>query len=47
MNGIKKTITKDEISQCKDILDKLEENPFSLDFLEPVDYIGNYFINLK
>jgi hypothetical protein len=31
---------RDEIEKCKNVLEKLEDNPSAIDFLEPVDWQG-------
>lgn len=38
MNAPKKGITKEEVSICYEILDKIEEFPHSFDFQTPVEY---------
>ncbi len=35
-------ITKEECQKLKEIFDTLEKDTQAYDFLEPVDYIGNY-----
>jgi hypothetical protein len=37
---IKGVITKDDLLKLKQVLDGIEADPQSFDFLEPVDYIG-------
>jgi len=34
-------LTKDDKSKIKTILDQIEAEPCSIEFIEPVDYIGN------
>ena len=41
-----KIIGKDEMSKLKSIIETLEKDPRSVDFLNPVDYVGK-FINFK
>ncbi len=46
MMNMKRTITKDEIAQCKEMLQKIEANPYAPGFLEPVDWKGTIKIKL-
>lgn len=37
-----KVIGKDEMSKLKSVIETLEKDPRSVDFLHPVDYVGKF-----
>ena len=37
-----KVIGKDEMSKLKTVIETLEKDPRSVDFLHPVDYVGKF-----
>ena len=39
-------VTKMELSKFTNIFDTLENDPLAYDFLQPVDYIGKFFLFL-
>ena len=38
----KSTIPKDDLSKARQVIDRIEERPEAVGFLEPVDYIGKF-----
>jgi hypothetical protein len=40
----KGTLTRDDISRVKQVIDKVEERPDAISFMQPVDYIGIIYL---